>query len=140
MIMSYFNEEYPNVCSGDDKKCDVCRQQTSGSQPSQSLNYTSDIRLLLKAIYETGECYGMTMPIEYLKGSKNKKISLLTKNSTYNKSNKPIEHFKKIHLYLQSLEILKSVKIDKNIIIYKISDFGKEIMNDSSIDLGSIDI
>uniref|UniRef100_A0A0A9XIJ2 ATP-dependent DNA helicase n=2 Tax=Lygus hesperus TaxID=30085 RepID=A0A0A9XIJ2_LYGHE len=79
--------------------CDNClKSETKGNVKSDDSAYdlTNDALLLLKAVRDTGGCYGLQVPIHLLRGSNNKKLP-----SKYHSSelfgaggNKPDEYWK----------------------------------------------
>eukprot|EP00741_Cyanophora_paradoxa_P017236 tig00020961_g16648.t1 len=65
-VLQYFGEGAAEGCGA----CDNCKE--GGRRPDH--DFTDDARLLLLAIQETGERFGLTVPVQVLRGSKSKEV------------------------------------------------------------------
>lgn len=75
LILQYFDEITPESPPPKCDKCDTCFVK-SGKTATEKLDLTDDITLLLRAIYQTGQKFGYTLPIDVLAGSKNQRITM----------------------------------------------------------------
>ncbi len=65
MLLAYFDEEYP---SKNCRACDVCIHGV------EEVDATTEARMLMSAVYRTGQCFGASHIIEIVTGSRNRKI------------------------------------------------------------------
>lgn len=70
ILLNYFGDS--GVC---DQGCDNCVNSGGAAAQQQARDFSDDARLLLKAVSESGNKFGATMPVDILVGSKNKKIT-----------------------------------------------------------------
>eukprot|EP00898_Chlorokybus_atmophyticus_P005613 jgi/Chlat1/6052/Chrsp4S06211 len=67
-LLEYFGEEVTFSNCG---RCRNCERQNSGTGQK---NYAMDAKLLLEAVQQTGNAFGMNLPIDVLRGSRQKKL------------------------------------------------------------------
>ena len=135
-VLNYFDEVCADNCFEIDPEnvpCDYCRKHKNSvleditEEKTDYTDYTDDVRLLLLAIKETYSRYGITVIVDYLRGSGNKKI-LSVKKSLKNTPTfglgfqKSIDYWKNLHLFVQTRGLLIADKVSKNMIIYKLTD------------------
>ena len=109
------------------QKCDICRGELNTSEFKEVILTLND-KLLCQTIHELGNNYGKTIPIDYLHGSKNKKIRMvIQRRSTYGKmttygKGKHItkEKWKQIHDRLVTNGTIQEHLTPGGYIIYKI--------------------
>ena len=58
---------------------DNCIRGNSVQVPVESVDYTYEVKLLLKSFQETGQRFGLGKVLLYLKGSESKELSLINK-------------------------------------------------------------
>ena len=69
LLCAHFGEKNVTPCGS---RCDNCcrRADTAGSAPEPKLDLTPYARQLLAAIVQTGQRYGLNVPVDVLRGSK----------------------------------------------------------------------
>ena len=69
LLCAHFGEKNVTPCGS---RCDNCcrRADTAGSAPEPKLDLTPYARQLLAAIMQTGQRYGLNVPVDVLRGSK----------------------------------------------------------------------
>jgi Werner syndrome ATP-dependent helicase len=69
-ILNYFGEQYNKDCNN----CNNCTMKSNNNYIKDDFTYQAI--LLLRTVYETGNCYGINMIINILRGSKNNKMPI----------------------------------------------------------------
>ncbi len=101
-ILNYFGENEKNKCNN----CSNC------DTVFNDLDITKESKLIIYAVHQTSERYGMTMILDILKGSKNQKLLDLELNKLkcYNKSKLTMSNLREIFDYLLFKGYLKQLE------------------------------
>jgi ATP-dependent DNA helicase RecQ len=126
---------------GDDKLqhgCDVCGKMVDSIAPVQTVD-PQDVLLLLQAVDETGNHSGRGLPIDYLMGSKSKKVLRFVGrhtivDSAYRRgSHKTKAEWVAIHTQLTNVHLLREVATPRGFIVYKLTSEGRLLASEGSI-------
>lgn len=135
-LLTSFGEEYlqDGACSwGDDAHhhgCDVCSNELDAIQTVHDVD-SDDIRLLLQAVEDTGNHAGKGLPVNFLMGSKAKKVIRFNHkvNSVYRRgTHKTKAEWIAIHAQLTHLKLLREVVTGRGFIVYKLTPQGRRVM------------
>jgi ATP-dependent DNA helicase RecQ len=134
-LLASFGEDVSRVScdwAGDStlRGCDVCAQLVDVITPTQDIS-SDDVRLLLQAVADTGDHSGTGLPVDFLLGSKAKKLVRFTykSDSVYRRG----RHKSKlawigIHRQLIALKLLREVVTSRGYIVYKLTPSGRALL------------
>jgi ATP-dependent DNA helicase RecQ len=129
-LVEYFNESFAGrTCTwGTGRGCDVCDDHEDNHDQNPDTHCkTSDIRLLLTAIHQTGNYSGKRLPIDFLLGSKSKKLKRFVKvpNSVYN-NGKHLSAGQWMNLYhvIIKRKFIREIITARGYVIYKLTLLG----------------
>lgn len=110
---------------GDLRGCDVCDGTVDSLAPVQKVE-PSDIRLLLQAVERTGNHSGKGLPVDFLLGSKAKKVArFVGTGSVYRHgTHKTKVEWVAIHAQLLNLGLLREVVTSRGFVVYKLTREG----------------
>jgi ATP-dependent DNA helicase RecQ len=135
-LLTSFGEDFaqdgPCVWGSDlvRRGCDVCDNAVDSITPVQTVN-AEDIRLLLQAVDDTGNHAGKSMPVDFLLGSKSKKLARFVHKvgSAYRRgTHKTKAEWIAIHAQLTKLYLLREVATSRGFIVYKLTDAGRHLL------------
>jgi superfamily II DNA helicase RecQ len=98
--------------------------------PSQDIS-SDDIRLLLQAVADTGDHSGTGLPIDFLLGSKAKKLLRFTYKIDCTHGcgrHKSKLDWTDIHRQLTTLKLLREVVTSRGYIVYKLTPSGRALL------------
>jgi len=110
--------------------CDVCSNELDSMQATQDVD-SDDIRLLLQAVEDTGNHAGRGLPVDFLMGSRAKKVIRFVHkvNSVYKRgTHKTKTEWVAIHGQLTHLNLLREVVTGRGFIVYKLTPEGRRVM------------
>jgi ATP-dependent DNA helicase RecQ len=110
--------------------CDVCMGTIDTLIPFNPVS-SDDVRLLLQAVLDTGDHSGTGLPVDFLLGSKSKKLVRFRHkiDCVYNRG----RHKKKsdwigIHRQLTSQKLLREVVTTRGYVVYKLTASGRSLL------------
>ena len=109
--------------------CDVCDNTVDCLAPVAVS--PEDIRLLLQAVEDTGNHSGKILPVDFLLGSKSKKVARFVHKvgSVYcHGKHKPKAEWMKIHAQLTAVNLMKEVNTSRGFIVYKLTPEGRRLL------------
>jgi ATP-dependent DNA helicase RecQ len=110
--------------------CDVCSNLVDSITPVQNVS-TEDVRLLLQAVEDTGNHSGKILPVDFLLGSKSKKMArfLHKVGSVYRHgTHKPKADWMAIHAQLTAVNLLREIATPRGYIVYKLTNEGRMLL------------
>ena len=125
-----FTADGPCSWGGDDTGCDVCGNVVDSFTPVQDVS-TEDIRLLLQAVEDTGNHSGKVLPVDFLLGSKSKKVARFVHKvgSVYRHgTHRPKSDWIAIHAQLTAVHLLREVATSRGFIVYKLTAAGRTLL------------
>jgi ATP-dependent DNA helicase RecQ len=135
-LLGNFGEDVAKTFScdwaGDEtlRGCDVCADLMDEIPVTQNVT-SEDIRLLLQAVADTGDHSGTRLPIDFLLGSKSKKLSKFNHgtDSVYNHGrHRSKTDWINIHRQLTTTKLLREVVTSRGYIVYKLTVSGRALL------------
>jgi ATP-dependent DNA helicase RecQ len=129
-LLTSFGEEctQDGPCAwGTEHGCDVCAGLVDSIAPVHNVS-TADIRLLLRAVDDTGNHSGKGLPVDFLVGSKAKKVVRFTHklDSVYRRgTHKTKAEWMALHAQLTNQHLLREVATSRGFIVYKLTKEGR---------------
>jgi ATP-dependent DNA helicase RecQ len=134
-LLARFGEQVSGrtcVWAGDDTEpgCDVCTGTIDTLIPTLPVS-SDDVRLLLRAVSETGDHSGARLPVDFLLGSKSKKLVRFIQKAdcVYNRGrHKTKSDWIGIHRQLTQQKLLREVVTSRGYVVYKLTASGRSLV------------
>jgi ATP-dependent DNA helicase RecQ len=115
--------------------CDVCRGTHERPGEIAPTVTSQDIRILLQAIVTTGNHTGKRLPIDFLLGSKSKKVARFASCFCYRSgTHKTRDEWMVLHTHLQYLHLLRETVTPRGYLVYKITAAGRLFLTQTEDD------
>jgi len=123
--------------------CDICRGIHQNPPDLAPIVSSHDIRLLLHAIATTGNHAGKRLPIDFLLGSRSKKVARFASCFGYREGrHQSRDAWMVLHAHLLQVHLLREVVSSRGYVVYKLTSAGRSILTpteDGSLDQSSLD-
>jgi ATP-dependent DNA helicase RecQ len=121
-------------CSWDESAhahgCDVCSNLVDSPTTIQNVS-TEDVRLLLRAVEDTGNHSGKMLPVDFLLGSKSKKMARFSHKvgSVYRHGTHKLKaDWIALHTQLTAVNLLREIATPRGYIVYKLTTTGRMLL------------